>query len=112
MVYRGGSLILLLQKAENLARNREEKPTGDTHPGKLRGEEKDEDEQLLEEFEEEMADVSVPSEKIEEIKEEMQKEFDNIIDEVSDLHTTGYYYLHITNSSYLKNIYVVILFVW
>lgn len=29
-----------------------------------------------------MADVSVPPDKIEEIKEEMQKEFDNIIDEV------------------------------
>ncbi|XP_015226141.1 PREDICTED: protein OS-9 [Cyprinodon variegatus] len=78
------------KKAENLARSREEKPTGDTHPGKLRGEEKDEDEQLLEEFEEEMADVSVPSEKIEEIKEEMQKEFDNIIDEAQqELETEG-----------------------
>ena len=51
---------------------------------KLREEEKDEDEQLLEEFEDEMADLSVPSEKIKEIKEEMQKEFDNIINEVSD----------------------------
>lgn len=29
-----------------------------------------------------MSDISVPSDKIEEIKEEMQKEFDNIIDEV------------------------------
>lgn len=29
-----------------------------------------------------MTDLSVPSSKIEEIKEEMQKEFDNIIDEV------------------------------
>lgn len=29
-----------------------------------------------------MADLSVPSDKIEEIKEEMQKEFDNIINEV------------------------------
>lgn len=51
---------------------------------KLRGDEEDEEEQLLEEFEDEMADFSVPSEKIEEIKEEMQKEFDNIIDEVSE----------------------------
>ncbi|XP_055068921.2 protein OS-9 isoform X3 [Misgurnus anguillicaudatus] len=44
-------------------------------------EEGDEDERLLQEFEEEMADVTVPSAKIEEIKEEMQKEFDNIIEE-------------------------------
>lgn len=36
----------------------------------------------MQEFEEEMSDISVPSDKIEEIKEEMQKEFDNIIDEV------------------------------
>uniref|UniRef100_A0A8C2G9E7 Endoplasmic reticulum lectin n=1 Tax=Cyprinus carpio TaxID=7962 RepID=A0A8C2G9E7_CYPCA len=44
-------------------------------------EEGDEDERLLQEFEDEMADLSVPSSKIEEIKEEMQKEFDNIIEE-------------------------------
>lgn len=37
---------------------------------------------MLQEFEDEMADLSVPSDKIEEIKEEMQKEFDNIINEV------------------------------
>ncbi len=42
----------------------------------------DEDERLLQEFEDEMADMPVPSSKIEEIKEEMQKEFDNIIEEV------------------------------
>lgn len=36
----------------------------------------------MQEFEDEMSDMSVPSDKIEEIKEEMQKEFDNIIDEV------------------------------
>ncbi len=42
----------------------------------------DEDERLLQEFEDEMADLSVPSSKIEEIKEEVQKEFDNIIEEV------------------------------
>ncbi|KAL4655526.1 protein OS-9 isoform X1 [Arapaima gigas] len=41
----------------------------------------EEDERLLQEFEDEMADLSVPSAKIDEIKEEMQKEFDNIIDE-------------------------------
>ncbi|XP_050968728.1 protein OS-9 isoform X2 [Labeo rohita] len=44
-------------------------------------EEGDDDERLLQEFEDEMADLSVPSSKIEEIKEEMQKEFDNIIEE-------------------------------
>ncbi|XP_018580724.1 protein OS-9 isoform X2 [Scleropages formosus] len=50
----------------------------------------DEDERLLQEFEDEMADLSVPSEKIEEIKEEMQKEFDNIIDEAQqELETEG-----------------------
>jgi len=48
------------------------------------GEEKDEEEEerLLQEFAEEVADLSVPSEKMKEIKEEMQKEFHNIIDEV------------------------------
>lgn len=45
-------------------------------------EEGDEDERLLKEFEEEMADLSVPASKIVQIKEEMQKEFDNIIEEV------------------------------
>lgn len=54
--------------------------------------EKDEEERLLQEFEEEMSDLSVPSEKIEEIKEEMQKEFDNIINEV-----------RICNDTYYKN---------
>ncbi|KAM4741163.1 protein OS-9 isoform 5-T5 [Anableps anableps] len=78
------------KKAENQAKSREEKSTGAVHPGKLRGEEKDEDEHLLEEFEDEMADLSVPTEKIEEIKEEMQKEFDNIIDEAQqELETEG-----------------------
>lgn len=38
--------------------------------------------ETLQEFEDEMSDISVPSDKIEEMKEEMQKEFDNIIDEV------------------------------
>ncbi|XP_036007368.1 protein OS-9 isoform X5 [Fundulus heteroclitus] len=78
------------KKAENQAKSREEKPAGDTDAGMLRGEEKDGDERLLEEFEEEMADLSVPSGKIEEIKEEMQKEFDNIIDEAQqELETEG-----------------------
>ncbi|XP_061076239.1 protein OS-9 isoform X2 [Conger conger] len=50
----------------------------------------DEDERLLQEFDEEMADLSVPSAKIDAIKEEMQKEFDNIIDEAQqELETEG-----------------------
>lgn len=61
-----------------------EKPTSDRVVEKLGEEEKDDDEHLLREFEDEMSDLSVPSDKIEEIKEEMQKEFDNIINEVSD----------------------------
>ncbi|XP_049588421.1 protein OS-9 isoform X1 [Syngnathus scovelli] len=53
-------------------------------------EEDDEDEQLLQEFKEEMADVSVPADKTDEIKETMQKEFDNIIDEAQqELDTEG-----------------------
>lgn len=59
------------------------KQRGDRLTEKHSEEEKDEDEQLLQEFEDEMADLSVPSDKIEEIKEEMQKEFDNIINEVT-----------------------------
>lgn len=50
---------------------------------KLNEDEKDEDDRLIQEFEDEVADLSVPSDKIEEIKEEMQKEFDNIINEVT-----------------------------
>ncbi|KAJ8403949.1 hypothetical protein AAFF_G00342990 [Aldrovandia affinis] len=50
----------------------------------------DEDERLLQEFEEGIADLSVPSAKIDAIKEEMQKEFDNIIDEAQqELETEG-----------------------
>nr|XP_020444565.1 protein OS-9 isoform X1 [Monopterus albus] len=53
-------------------------------------EERDEDEHLLQEFEDEMTDLSVPSDKIGEIKEEMQKEFDNIINEAQqELETEG-----------------------
>lgn len=81
MIYICICIYILFQKAENQAKSREEKLTDEESSEKLRGE-NDEDEQLLEEFEDEMADLSVPSEKIEEIKEEMQKEFDNIIDEV------------------------------
>ncbi|XP_017271418.1 protein OS-9 isoform X1 [Kryptolebias marmoratus] len=78
------------KKAQSEAKSREEKARSDVQMKKLRGDEKDEDEQLLEEFEDEMADFSVPAEKIEEIKEEMQKEFDNIIDEAQqELETEG-----------------------
>uniref|UniRef100_A0A3P8R7G1 Endoplasmic reticulum lectin n=1 Tax=Astatotilapia calliptera TaxID=8154 RepID=A0A3P8R7G1_ASTCA len=49
-----------------------------------------EEDPVLQEFEDEMADLSVPSDKIEEIKEEMQKEFDNIINEAQqELETEG-----------------------
>uniref|UniRef100_A0A1A8PTP2 Endoplasmic reticulum lectin n=1 Tax=Nothobranchius rachovii TaxID=451742 RepID=A0A1A8PTP2_9TELE len=78
------------KKAQSQAKNSEEKSTSDLQTEKLRGAEKDEDDQLLEEFEDEMADLSVPADKIEEIKEEMQKEFDNIIDEAQqELETEG-----------------------
>ncbi|XP_056129816.1 protein OS-9 [Lampris incognitus] len=57
---------------------------------KKHDDEMDEDVHLLQEFEDEMADLSVPSDKIEEIKEEMQKEFDNIINEAQqELETEG-----------------------
>lgn len=68
------------QKAQNQDKSQKEKPVSQSVTEKHN--EKDEDEHLLQEFEEEMADLSVPSDKIEEIKEEMQKEFDNIINEV------------------------------
>ncbi|XP_047438373.1 protein OS-9 isoform X2 [Mugil cephalus] len=74
------------KKAQNQGENTEEK----SPPVTANEEEKDEDEQLLEEFEDEMSDLSVPSDKIEEIKEEMQKEFDNIINEAQqELETEG-----------------------
>ncbi|XP_022600508.1 protein OS-9 isoform X3 [Seriola dumerili] len=78
------------KKAQNQAKSRDEKPTSDRVTEKLGEEEKDEDERLLQEFEDEMADLSVPSDQIEEIKEEMQKEFDNIINEAQqELETEG-----------------------
>ncbi|KAM9758594.1 protein OS-9 isoform 3-T3 [Menidia menidia] len=80
------------KKAENQAKSVEEKAASRmlTEKHIEEEEEKDEDERLLDEFEDEMADLSVPSEKIEEIKEEMQKEFDNIINEAEqELETEG-----------------------
>lgn len=75
---------ILFQKAQSQAKSRGEKLTRDAVTEKLGEEEKDEDERMLQEFEDEISDLTVPSDKIEEIKEEMQKEFDNIINEVSD----------------------------
>ncbi|XP_054472805.1 protein OS-9 isoform X2 [Anoplopoma fimbria] len=75
------------KKAQNQVKSRGEKPTSDRVTEKLGEEEKDEDERLQQEFEDEMSDLSVTSDKIEEIKEEMQKEFDNIINE--ELETEG-----------------------
>uniref|UniRef100_A0A3Q1G274 Endoplasmic reticulum lectin n=1 Tax=Acanthochromis polyacanthus TaxID=80966 RepID=A0A3Q1G274_9TELE len=77
-------------KESNRKKSRGETPTSNKLPEKLSEEEKHEDELLLQEFEDEMADLSVPSEKIDEIKEEMQKEFDNIINEAQqELETEG-----------------------
>uniref|UniRef100_A0AAQ5XDY6 Endoplasmic reticulum lectin n=1 Tax=Amphiprion ocellaris TaxID=80972 RepID=A0AAQ5XDY6_AMPOC len=79
-----------LKETQNQAKSRGETPTSNKLPEKLSEEKKHEDELLLQEFEDEMADLSVPSEKIEEIKEEMQKEFDNIINEAQqELETEG-----------------------
>ncbi|XP_026205777.1 protein OS-9 isoform X2 [Anabas testudineus] len=76
------------KKAQNQEKSQREKPTSQRVTEKHI--EKDEDEHLLQEFEDEMADLSVPSNKIEEIKEEMQKEFDNIINEAQqELETEG-----------------------
>lgn len=68
------------KKAQNQAKSQEDKPASDSVMETLG--EKDADERLLQEFEDEMSDLSVPTDKIEVIKEEMQKEFDNIINEV------------------------------
>ncbi|XP_038820692.1 protein OS-9-like [Salvelinus namaycush] len=55
-----------------------------------RGAEDEEERLLLQEFDEEIAGLSVPSANIEEMKKEMQKEFDNIIDEAQqELDTEG-----------------------
>ncbi|CAJ1051077.1 protein OS-9 [Xyrichtys novacula] len=78
------------KKAQNQAKSQGENPSSNTVTQKLSTDEKDEDDRLLQEFEEEMADLSVPSDKMEEIKEEMQKEFDNIINEAQqELETEG-----------------------
>ncbi|XP_067359555.1 protein OS-9 isoform X1 [Channa argus] len=77
------------KKAQNQVKSQIQKPTSGTVTKRHNKEEKD-DEHLLQEFEDEMADLSLPSDKIEEIKEEMQKEFDNIINEAQqELETEG-----------------------
>nr|XP_057910288.1 protein OS-9 isoform X2 [Doryrhamphus excisus] len=80
------------KKAQKQAKRRAEERARErvsAKPGKDEGED-DEDELLLREFEDEMADVSVPADKSDEIKEKMQKEFDNIIDEAQqELETEG-----------------------
>lgn len=55
-----------------------------------------EDDDLMEEFEKEMKDISVPSSKIGEIRETMEQEFDNIIDEVNLTfpHTFFFFLMH------------------
>lgn len=78
------------KKAQDQAKSREETARHNRVTEKLDEEEKDEEDPVLQEFEDEMADLSVPSDKIEEIKEEMQKEFDNIINEAQqELETEG-----------------------
>ncbi|XP_063766475.1 protein OS-9 isoform X2 [Eleginops maclovinus] len=79
------------KKAQHQAKSRGEDPAESSRvTEKLGEEEKDEDEHLLQDFEDEIADLSVPSDKIEEIKEEMEKEFDNIINEAQqELETEG-----------------------
>ncbi|KAK9529118.1 hypothetical protein VZT92_013233 [Zoarces viviparus] len=78
------------KKAQNQVKSQGETLTSESVTEKLGEEEKDEDERLLHEFEDEMVDLSVTTEKIEEIKEEMQKEFDNIINEAQqELETEG-----------------------
>ncbi|XP_035652880.1 protein OS-9-like isoform X2 [Oncorhynchus keta] len=77
------------KKAENEAKQEREELQNEKE--KESDEEGDEEEHLLlQEFEEEIADISVPSANIEEMKGEMQKEFDNIIDEAQqELETEG-----------------------
>ncbi|XP_061641421.1 protein OS-9 isoform X6 [Phyllopteryx taeniolatus] len=76
------------KKAQNRAKEQAGKRGSVKHSEDDR--EDDEDERLLQEFEDEMADVSVPADKTEKIKETMQKEFDNIINEAQqELETEG-----------------------
>uniref|UniRef100_A0A672T5F9 Endoplasmic reticulum lectin n=1 Tax=Sinocyclocheilus grahami TaxID=75366 RepID=A0A672T5F9_SINGR len=71
----------LEKESQQSSQKREDEEKREERAAGREVEEGDEDERLLQEFEDEMADLSVPSSKIEEIKEEMQKEFENIIEE-------------------------------
>ncbi|XP_020339050.1 protein OS-9-like isoform X2 [Oncorhynchus kisutch] len=76
------------KKAENEAKQEREELQNEKEKERDEGDE--EEHLLLQEFEEEIADISVPSANIEEMKGEMQKEFDNIIDEAQqELETEG-----------------------
>ncbi|KAM9813811.1 protein OS-9 [Neosynchiropus ocellatus] len=78
------------KKAQSEAKDHAEESTKEKITGRNTEDEKDEDEQLLKEFEDEMSDLSLPSHKTEEIKEKMHKEFDNIINEAQqELETEG-----------------------
>lgn len=87
MLYVQNRKAELEKESQQSSQKREEQEEEEKREEKAAGrevevEKGDEDERFLREFEDEMADLSVPSSKIEEIKEEMQKEFDNIIEEV------------------------------
>ncbi|CAL8335684.1 unnamed protein product [Lota lota] len=79
------------KKARNQAKSEAEKRQSDRAMERHDDQEQeDEEESLLQEFEEETAGLAVPSEQIKEIKEEMQKEFHNIIDEAQqEMETEG-----------------------
>uniref|UniRef100_UPI0037E750EA protein OS-9 isoform X2 n=1 Tax=Semicossyphus pulcher TaxID=241346 RepID=UPI0037E750EA len=79
------------KKAQNQAESQAEKPTSDSVTEKLGEEEiSEEEERLMREFDAKMFDADLSLDKIEELKEEMQKEFDNIIDEAQqELETEG-----------------------
>ncbi|KAJ7999144.1 hypothetical protein DPEC_G00212350 [Dallia pectoralis] len=74
-------------KRETQRKDKVERPTGEDEGGDA---EDEEELLLLQEFEDEIVDLSLPPANIDEIKEEMQKEFDNIIDEAhQELETEG-----------------------
>ncbi|KAK6321372.1 hypothetical protein J4Q44_G00083480 [Coregonus suidteri] len=81
------------KKAQNEAKQEREELRKEKEKERHGGEDEEGDEEehlLLQEFEEEIADITVPSANIEEMKEEMKKGFDNIIDEAQqELETEG-----------------------
>ncbi|XP_077583021.1 protein OS-9 isoform X4 [Stigmatopora nigra] len=77
------------KKAQKRAKEEAEESTS-VKSQKEDSEDDDDDERLLQEFEEEMAEISLPADKTDEIKETMQNEFDNIINEAQqELETEG-----------------------